>query len=388
MSDIRKRTGTKGTTYQVRYANLASATGYSYKTFSTAKEARAFREGPKAEPQLSGRMSVVDGVELWLNICEKEGRDGRPPVSAATLAFYTYVAETMKAYPWQKPLYALTKPDIIVFRSWLLAERGRYLAAKTLTYFHAVLAEMASRGKMGSNPASGVTIQTDTRYSEPVEIPTQAEIRDILRAADALANSSSAQIARSWERYRPMLYLAVDSGMRPQELLAVGGASLGKTGVQVERAIDRDGELSVTKTRAGRRFIDLSPETISLVAHYRDNKRAENDFDLIFPTSNGLWQSQDNWRKRCFQATLEHAGLVSIRTKNGKQETVPRYTPYALRHYFASSLIADGVSIARITSLMGHTKISTTFDVYAHLIEHIEDRRSTRIGLVQGLVTA
>ena len=44
MADIRKRNGSKGITYQVRYPNKASKTGYAYKTFATLKEAREFRE--------------------------------------------------------------------------------------------------------------------------------------------------------------------------------------------------------------------------------------------------------------------------------------------------------------------------------------------------------
>ena len=44
MSDIRKRKGAKGITYQVRYPSKASKTGYAYKTFLTLKQARAFRE--------------------------------------------------------------------------------------------------------------------------------------------------------------------------------------------------------------------------------------------------------------------------------------------------------------------------------------------------------
>ena len=33
MSDIRKRTGSKGTTYQVRYPSEAAKSGYAYETF-------------------------------------------------------------------------------------------------------------------------------------------------------------------------------------------------------------------------------------------------------------------------------------------------------------------------------------------------------------------
>jgi len=44
-------------------------------------------------------------------------------------------------------------------------------------------------------------------------------MRQILKAADSLANHKNYWIARAWERYRPMIYLAADSGMRPQEYL-------------------------------------------------------------------------------------------------------------------------------------------------------------------------
>jgi integrase len=44
MADIRKRVGKKGITYQVRYPSKAAKSGYAFATFSTLKEARAFRE--------------------------------------------------------------------------------------------------------------------------------------------------------------------------------------------------------------------------------------------------------------------------------------------------------------------------------------------------------
>jgi hypothetical protein len=48
MSDIRKRSGLKGTTYQVRYPSKTTKSGYAYATFATLKEARAFREDSSA----------------------------------------------------------------------------------------------------------------------------------------------------------------------------------------------------------------------------------------------------------------------------------------------------------------------------------------------------
>lgn len=386
MADIKKRIGAKGTTYQVRYANPGATSGYSYKTFDTAKEARAFREDAAARAQEGSRRgdawSVADAVDTWLVVCEKEGRDGRAPVSAATLKYYKYIAKIIKAYSWTTSIDDLSKPDIVAFRSWLVAENGRYLAAKTLTYFHAVLAEMATRGVVEVNVCAGVSVRKDTRYDEPVEIPTQAEIQALLEAADRLANSKNEQIRKAWSRYRPMMYLAIDSGMRPQEFVAVGGVALTDRGINVERAIDRSGQLSVPKTPAARRFIELSDVTLDMVKHYRDKLALKNDHDLVFPTANGTWQSLDNWRKRCFAVACEKAGLMDAVMLEGEEVLVPRYSPYALRHYFASMLIAERTDIAKIKTLMGHTDISTTFDVYAHLIRAAEQERSARSGLI------
>src|SRR5581483_8650099 len=116
MADIRKRTGHKGTTYQVRYPSKASKTGYAYKTFSTVKEAREFRESGEAAKLGSlrttsgGIVTVSDGVRKWLDVCEKEGRDGRDPVTAFTLKGYKYRGEIITSYPWTKPLRELTSP--------------------------------------------------------------------------------------------------------------------------------------------------------------------------------------------------------------------------------------------------------------------------------------
>ena len=110
-----------------------------------------------------------------------------------------------------------------------------------------------------------------------MEIPTPNEIRELLAAADRLANSDNKQIAKTWMRYRPMLYLAVDSGMRPQEYLALPKSNIKDTGVQVTQAIERGSyKISVTKTKAGRRFIDLSDETLGLIRQYATNHAAQS----------------------------------------------------------------------------------------------------------------
>ncbi len=53
----------------------------------------------------------------------------------------------------------------------------------------------------------------------------------------------------------------------------------------------------------------------------------------------------------------------------GRDVNRPAYTPYALRHYFASKLIEKGKDLKFIQHAMGHSKIEITLNVYGHLLK-------------------
>jgi integrase len=307
----------------------------------------------------------------------------REPVTRYTLDNYEYRAAITNKYTWSKELNELTKPDIIEFRSWLLENYSRDVAHKVLTSFHSMILEMVSRAILLQDIAAGVCVGSTSRYDEPIDIPSEKEIQALLSASDRLANSRNAQVQRTWEKYRPMLYLAVDSGMRPQEYLVLPNSALKDTGVEVDRALEGGGtEITVTKTRAGRRFIDLSPETLDMVRHYAEHHAIENAHDLVFPTSNGQWQSVRNWRRRGFNRVCEEAGLVITEKEDGMAVRRPKYKPYDLRHFYASMLIDQRVNLKRIQTLMGHRSIQTTLNVYGHLIERAEMAIQTRTSVL------
>jgi hypothetical protein len=114
---------------------------------------------------------------MWLRICEKEGLNGREPVTNYTYGNYEYRAGCIKAYDWPKPLVDLTAPDVVAFRSWLLGgEVSRAVASKVLSSFHSVMKEMTIRGLLAHNPAVGISVRADSLYQEPVSIPTKQEI--------------------------------------------------------------------------------------------------------------------------------------------------------------------------------------------------------------------
>jgi len=393
MSDIRKRSGAKGSTYQVRYPNPATKSGYAYASFETRKEALEFRENAAGRKSVSTTShsirTVADGLQKWLDVCEKEGRNGRDPVTSDTLKHYEWRVAHIERYEWPKALHELTTPDVVEFRSWLLRNFSLDVARKLLKSFHSMVLELITRGVLDRDIVTGVSIRGTSRYDEPVTIPTEAEVLALLSAADRLANSKNAQTQRVWKRYRPILYLAADTGMRPQEYLVVPDFNLTDTDVKVDRAIESSGlKISVTKTPAGRRLIPVSPETRDLVRHYGRTHGVPSSLNknsLLFPTSSGRWQDTRNWRKRGFYAACEEAGLIDVVEKRGKLVEVPRYSPYSLRHFYASMLIEEQVNLKRIQKLMGHEKIETTLNYYGHLIERKEDEANRRTGMLAGL---
>ncbi len=392
MSDIRKRVGRKGTTYQVRYPSKSTKSGYAYATFQTRKEAVEFVEGggtrEAARSHHSDIKTVAQATDRWLKICEKEGLNGREPVTRYTYKNYEYRAEFIKRYDWPKAIHELTAPDVVSFRSWLLQQGiSRDLAGKVLSSFQSVMKEMTIRGVLAHNVAAGICIRADSRYQEPVVIPSKSDVVALLRAADELANSKNRTIANAWRRYRPMLYLATDSGMRPQEYLALSRSALTDRGVRVERALDGDGlSISVTKTPAGRRFIELSPDILQMVRHYADKHAPENDHDLIFPASNGGLLSRRNWQRRGFNVACKKAGLVEIVEQDGEKIEQPKYRPYDLRHFFASVLIEKKTNLKKIQTLMGHANIETTLNVYGHLLKDENEPEDADRGMLNALL--
>ena len=383
MADIRKRKGSKGTQYQVRHPSKATKSGYAYRTFNTLKEAVQFRDSSAAiadAPAPRAEIAdVADGVQKWLDICEKIGRDGRETVEPETLKEYQRRGRIIVAYNWTKTLQDIEPADVIQFRNWLLENHNRDVARRALTSFHSMLLEMKFQQVIKSDPAAGITVKSGGRYEEhdaELEIPSDAEIRSIYQAADAMPQKNDF-MRKCWARYRPLIYLAGFTGMRPSEYRGLPWSSVFEDHILIKQRADRSGIIGPVKSRAGRRKLYIPRFVAEMVEEWRaDCPASEND--LVFPTASGKPMVLTNFRQGAWDPLMREAGLVVPRNVNGRMVDVPKYTPYAFRHYFASKLIEKGKDLKFIQSAMGHSKIEITLNVYAHLIrDRDEQHRET-----------
>jgi len=134
-------------------------------------------------------------------------------------------------------------------------------------------------------------------------------------------------------------------------------------------------ELTVweSKTEAGEnRTIPLDAELVSrLKGRYVQHSEKQlatgkvwNPNDFVFITTNGNRHSLSNLRRRLFKRLKAVAGLPeSLRFHD-------------LRHNCGSYLIAERLSIATVSQIMGHANPAITMSIYVH--ELVEDRDEVR----------
>ena len=93
---------------------------------------------------------------------------------------------------------------------------------------------------------------------------------------------------------------------------------------------------------------------------------------LLFPSEQGTPLDPDNLRKRIWLPAIAKAGLG-------------HYDIKALRHTFASVLIAQGHDIVYISRMLGHHSPAFTLRVYAHLLPGTQRQAAAGLEAVIGL---
>lgn len=117
----------------------------------------------------------------------------------------------------------------------------------------------------------------------------------------------------------------------------------------------REGDVLIIKSidRLGRNYKQICEEWRLACPH--------SELNLVFPNSNGNYQSADNLAKRRFLPALNRAGIDKIRFHD-------------LRHTYASLLLANGAPMKYVQHQLGHSSITMTMDLYTHLLPEVNDK--------------
>ena len=92
--------------------------------------------------------------------------------------------------------------------------------------------------------------------------------------------------------------------------------------------------------------------------------------------------------KAVYRPAVLRANRVAAATKDAAGLLPPQLKFHALRHTYASLMIAAGRPMFEIARFMGHAKPSTTETVYAHLIADDHSDAMAALGAMSGELTA
>lgn len=206
---------------------------------------------------------------------------------------------------------------------------------------------------ISSDPSEGVRLPRVRKADVAMVLPTPAEIRALLDAADPY--------------FRPFVALCAFAGLRLGEAAAlkVGDLRLAERRLIVRRQVQREvgGGVEIRAPKYGsERTVYLADGLVEILdAHCAQLDGTDDSW--IFKGDNGNPPHQNTvgywWRK-----TREAAGCPTMKMHD-------------LRHFYASGLIAAGCDVVTVQRSLGHSNATVTLNTYAHLWPTAEDRTRT-----------
>lgn len=254
-------------------------------------------------------------------------------------------------------LSELTAPRVEGFLDHWNATLSPAMAKRVLRSFKAILSTAMRQGHVGHNAA--IAARSARRRRKPtITIPSKSALRSILEAASDNGHPATG----------PLMTLLIFSGLRISEArgLSWSQVDLKKRTVSVIRRANNAGVLGPPKSDAGTRTIPLPPKCIAALREWK-LQCAPSEHNLVFPSPRGRVMTYGYMVQRMLIPAMSAAGQVNVRVEGGKEVIIPRYSFHAFRHAAASLWIEQKLSAKRVQTLMGHSSITMTFDVYGHL---------------------
>ena len=280
------------------------------------------------------------------------------PLLAKTTANYYQgiVARCLAPRFGQFCLRDLTPLTLQRYFSELTGERVGYpTVLKIRDTLSSILRSAARFGFIVTNPMIGLRLPVDKRPRRQKPVITPQQFNNLVEFVD--------------EPYSTMIYVAVWTGLRVSELLALKWRGIHPDSITISERFCR-GDWSQPKTQTSAATIGVSSEVIARLQRLksltvkvragvgvREYKAVKSDGpdDLVFQAvQNGGPMHDQNILKRHIQPAAEKLGL--------------HVTWRCLRTSHATWLVQAGADPKSVQGQMRHSRISTTMDIYAQIV--------------------
>lgn len=239
---------------------------------------------------------------------------------------------------------------------------GRPLARKTvihhLSFISDVFSYAVKMDMLTYNPCRKVTVpkgEAKEKYIYTIE--------EITRIFELLDGENVPT------KFRVFFKLAVYSGYRRGELLGLEWKDVDFENniISVRRTSNYTAKKGVytdtTKTRKSQRTLKFPQEIMDMLREYK----AEQDEQAL--KCGDKWVETDRlyvkWNGEPMQNGTPYFWLGEFCEKHD----LPFYGLHSFRHLFASLLVNQGVDIVTVSGALGHSTVSTTSNIYCHMLQ-------------------
>lgn len=329
------------------------------------------RDGNGKRLRRTATFGLYRDAEWWLREAEREGKPPDVDVTVEEylsrwLASLEHVVRptTLQGYEihvrlWIVPQIghlALVRVNLDqcerVRDAVLQAGRTRRTAQAVMTTMRMAFGAAVRRGELDRNVAANV--QLPRRQWAKVEGTTEDDARRIIEAFED-------------HPLRPIVVLAIGSGMRLGEILALRWTDLVKDYVRITGSIrptpkpggGRVLERIDPKTPRSVRAIRLDQFVLDELAEHRRRQAEGGRSAKVFPGRGDAWRDPTAVRQT-FQRVLAAHG-------------VPRMRFHDLRHAYATLALAHDVPLRTISQRLGHSNVAITASVYTHILPEMVD---------------
>ena len=251
--------------------------------------------------------------------------------------------------------------------SFKVEESARTLSTKTILehqrLISTVLEQAVKERLIPFNVASRATLpkveHKEVNYFQPEQI---AAIRDALEAEPI--------------KWRMLTHMLLITGARRGEILGLKWDKVDFTNNQVYicNSILYSPDIgiyeSTPKTERSKRYITLPAETMQFLRQYRAWQNTERLRLGEYYQNQGFVFSQDTG------GPMHPDSVTDWLNKFSKRHGLPHINPHAFRHTMASMLYFNGVDSVSISKRLGHAQVSTTANIYAHVMEEADKKNA------------
>jgi integrase len=177
-------------------------------------------------------------------------------------------------------------------------------------------------------------------------------------------------------KWRTLTHMLLITGARRGEVLGLKWLDVDFEGnkVHICRNVlyspDRGIYVGTPKTKTSVRFVTLPPETMKLLRQYRAWQASERLRLSEYYQDQGFIFAQDNG------SPMHPDSVTTWLDRFSKRHDLPHINPHAFRHTMASMLYFNGADSVSISKRLGHAQVSTTANIYAHVMEEADQKNA------------